>query len=85
MYYHFEFDNEFMVEDHPFEVGNILSDNCNQKVEALIKDRKNGFSFEVKPFLQLNLLSDIKKLEDFSCEFTLHNFFNFFNQTKRII
>ena len=34
---------------------------------------KNGFSFKVKPILQLNLLSDVEKFEDF-CEITFHKF-----------
>ena len=31
--------------------------------EELTTDNENGFSFKVKPILQLNLLSDIKKFE----------------------
>ena len=59
-----------------------MSDKGNQKVEELTTDSKNGFSFEVKPILQLNLLEDIKKFEDFSCKIT----FEFFlGQTKRNI
>ena len=59
-----------------------MSDKCNQKVEELSTDSKNDLFFKVKPNLQLNLLSDIKKLEDFSCKITFHKFLN---QTKRII
>ena len=39
-----------------------MSDKCTQKVEELRTERKNGFSFNVKLILQLNLLSDIKSL-----------------------
>ena len=42
----------------------------------------NGYSFKVKPILQLNLLSNIKKFEDFSCEISFHKFLS---QTKGII
>ena len=59
-----------------------MSDKCNQKVEELTTDSKNGFVYEVKPILQLSLRSDIKKLEDFSCEIIFHTFLN---QTKRNI
>ena len=55
--------------------------NYNEKVEELTTDSRNRFSFKVKPILQLNLLADIKKLEDFSCEITFHKFLN---QTERI-
>ena len=65
-----------------FKLRNVLSDKCNQKVEKLTTDNKNGFSFKVKPILQLNLLSDIKKFENFSCEI---NFHKYLNQTKGII
>ena len=44
-------------------------------------DCKNGFSFKVKPILQLNLLSDIEKFGGF-CEII---FYKFSNQTKGII
>ena len=39
-------------------------------------DSENGFSFKEKPIAQLNLLSDIKKYEDFSREITFHKFLN---------
>ena len=52
----------------PFKLRSFLSDRCNQKVEELTTDKKNRFSFKFKPILQLNLLSDIKKSKDFSCE-----------------
>ena len=64
------------------ELQNLLSNKCNQKVEDLSTDSKNGFPFKVKPILELSLLSDIKKYEDFSREFT---FDIFLNQTKRNI
>ena len=38
-----------------------------------------SLSIKVKPILQLNLLSDIEKLEDFTCELTSHKLLN---QTK---
>ena len=65
---------------NPFKLRNFVSDKCNQKVEELTGN-KNEFSFKVKPILQLNLLSDIKRFEDF-CEITFHKFLN---QTKGII
>ena len=80
--YYIEFQDETKREVNPFKLRNFLSDKCNQKVEELTTDSKNGFSFKVKPILQLNLLSDIKKFEDFSCEITFHKFLN---QTKGII
>ena len=82
IYYHIEFQDETKREVNPFKLRNFLSDECNQKVEELTTDSKNGFSFKVKPILQLNLLSDIKKFEDFSCEITFHKLLN---QTKGII
>ena len=71
-----------MREVNPFELRNFLSDKCNQKIEELTTDIKNGFSFKVNPILQLNLLSYIKRFEDFSCEDTFNKFLN---QTKGII
>ena len=59
-----------------------MSDKCNQNVEELSIDNKNGLSFNGEPILQLNLLSDIKKFEYFPCEVTYHKFLN---QTKGII
>ena len=53
-----------------------MSDKCNRKVEELTTDSKNRFSFKGKPLLQLNLLSDIEKFEDFSCDINFHNFVN---------
>ena len=58
-----------------------MSDKRNKKVEELTTDGKNGFSFKVLPVLQLNLLRDFKKFEDF-CEITFHKFLN---QTKGIM
>ena len=60
-----------MREVNPFKLRNFLSDKCNQKVEELTTDSKNGFSFKVKPIHQLKLLSDIKRFEDVSCEINL--------------
>ena len=57
-----------MREFNAFKLRKFLSDKCNQKVEKLAKDSKNGFSF--KP----NLLSDIKKYEDIICEITFYKF-----------
>ena len=51
-----------------------MNDKYNQKDE-LTAESKNGFSCKVKPILQLNLLPDIKKIEDF-CEHTFHKFVN---------
>ena len=76
IYYHFEFQDETMRDCNPFKLLNFLSDKCNQKVEELTKDNRNGFTFKVKPILQLNLISDIKSFKDFSCENTFHNFLN---------
>ena len=61
IYYQIEFKDETMREVNPFTLWNFLSDKCNQKVEELTTDSKNSFSFKVKPILQLNLLSEIKK------------------------
>ena len=69
-YYHNEFQDEPKREVNPFKLRNFLSDKCNQKVEELTTDSKNGFSFKVKPILQLNLLTNIERLEDFSSEIT---------------
>ena len=82
IYYHFEIHDEIMREVNPSKLRNLLSDRCNQKVEELTTDCKYGFSFKVKPFLQLILLSDIEKFEDLSCEITFHKFLN---QTEGII
>ena len=49
-------------EVNPFKLRNFLGDECNQKVEELLTDSNNAFSFKVKPILQLNLLSDINKV-----------------------
>ena len=65
IYYHIEFHHKTKREINHFKLWNFLSDKCNQKVEELTMDGKNGFSIKVKAFLQLNLLSDIKKFEDF--------------------
>ena len=65
-----------MRDVNPFKLRNVLSDKCNQKVEELTTYSKNGFSFKVKPILQLKLLSDIEKFEDFPCESTCHKYFN---------
>ena len=51
-------------EVNPLKQQNFLSDKRNQKNQELTTDSKNGFSFKVKPTLQLNLLSDIKNTED---------------------
>ena len=77
-----EFQDETKRVVNPFKLWNFLSDKCNQKVEELRTDSKNGFSFKVKPILELNLLSDIKIFENFSCEILFHKILN---RTKRII
>ena len=82
IYYHIQFQDETKRDVNPFKQRNFLSDKCNQKVKELTSDTKNGFPFKVKPFLQLNLLSDIKKFGDFPCEITFHKFLN---QTKGLI
>ena len=66
-YYHIEFHYWTKREFSPFKLRNFLNNKCNQKVEELSTDSKNGFSFKFKPILQPNLLSDNKMLEDFSC------------------
>ena len=76
IYYHTEFQDETKRDANPSKIRNFLSDMYIQKVEELTTYGKNGFSFKVKPILQLNLLSNIKKFEDFSCEITFHKFFN---------
>ena len=81
IYYHIEFQAETKREVNPFKIRNFVSDKCNQKFEELTTDSKNGFSFKVKPIFQVNLLSDIRKFEEF-CEITFHNFLN---QNKGII
>ena len=70
MYFHIEFYDKTKRDFSPFKLRNFLSNGGNQKIGELTTDSKNGFSFKVKPILQLSLLSDIKKLEDFSCEIT---------------
>ena len=80
--YYIEIQEETKREVKPVKLRNFLSDKCNQKVEELTTDSKNGLSFKVKPILQLILFSDIEKFEDFSCEIIFHKFLN---QTKRII
>ena len=82
MYYNIEFQDETKREVNPIKLRNFLSDKSNQKVKELATDSKNRFSFKVKPILRLNLLSYIKKFEDFSCETTFHSFLN---ETKGII
>ena len=59
-----------------------MSDKCNQKVEELKTDSKNGYSSNFKPILQLILISDIEKFEDLACENTFHKFLD---QTKGMI
>ena len=71
-----------MREVNPFVFQSLLSDKRNQKFETITTDSKNGCSFKVKPILQLSLLSDIKRFEDFSCKITFHKFLN---QTKGIV
>ena len=82
IYHHIEFLDETKREVKPFKLRNFLSSRYNQKVEELTRDIKIGFPFNVEPILQVNLLSDIKKFVDFSCEMTFHKFFN---QTKGMI
>ena len=82
IHYLIEFQDQTKKEVNPFKLRKLLSDKCNQKVEELTTDSKNRFSFKVKPILQLNLVSDIKKFDDFSCEITFHKFLN---QTKGVI
>ena len=74
IYYHIELQDETKREINPFKLQSFLSDKCNQKVQELTTDNKNGFSFKVKPILQLNLLYDIKRFEAFPCENTFHKF-----------
>jgi len=76
LYYHIEFNDETKGKGNLFELRNFLSDEGNQKIEELTVDSKNEFSFKVKPILQLNLLSDMKKFEDFYCEITFHKILN---------
>ena len=51
-----------------------MSDKCNQKVEELTTDSKNGFSFKVKKKEELNKTFDTKKSEVFY-EITFNNFY----------
>ena len=39
---------------NPFNLGNFLSDKCNQKVKQLTTDSKNEFSFTVTNNEELN-------------------------------
>ena len=82
MYYKIQFLDETRREKNSFKLRNLLSDKCNQKVEELSTDSKNGLSFKVKSSHQLNLLSNVKQFEEFSCEITFHKFVN---QNKGII
>ena len=82
IYYRIELQDETMREVNPFKLRNLWSDKCNQKVEEITTDSKNGFSFKVKDIIQLNLLSSINQFEEFSCEITFHKFLN---QNERII
>ena len=81
IYYHIEFPKRNQERSILSKYEIFLSDKYNEKAEELATDSKNGFSFKVKHFLQLNLLSDFKKFEDF-CEITFHHLLN---QTKEII
>ena len=76
IYYNIEFQGETERDILPFKLRNFLSDKCNHKIEELTTDSKNGFSFKVEPILQLNLLSDIKKIKDFPCEITFNKTLN---------
>ena len=58
----------------PFKLRNFLSDKCNQNSEELTTVSKNGLFLKVKPILKQNLLPNIKKFEDLSCEITFTNF-----------
>ena len=60
IYYHIEFHDETMREVYPSKPQTSLSDKCNQMVQELTTDSKVGFSFKVKPALQLILLTHIK-------------------------
>ena len=82
IYYHTKFPDESKREVKPFKLQNFQGDKCNQTVEVLTMDSKNGFSFKVKPILQVNLLSDIKMFEYFSYEIAFHKLIN---QNKGII
>ena len=42
LYYHIEFHDETMRGVNTFKLRNFLSDKCNQKVEKLTTDSKNG-------------------------------------------
>ena len=72
--YQIDFFDETKREVNPFKQQNFLNHKCNQKTEELIADCKNGLSFNIKPILQLKLLSDIKTMEDYSCEIAFHIF-----------
>ena len=61
IYYHIEFHDETKREVNPFKLRNFLSDKCDQKVEKLTTDNKNGLSFKVKKIEELNQLSETKK------------------------
>ena len=74
IYYHTEVRDETKREVYHYKLRNFLGDKWNQKAEELPTDSKNGFSFKVKPILQINLFFDIKKFEDCSCEIRFRKF-----------
>ena len=47
-------------EVNPFKLRNFLSSKCNQKINELTTDSKNGFSFKIKKNEELNQLSGRK-------------------------
>ena len=51
IYYHIELHDETKGEVNPFVLRKLLSDKCNQNVEQLTTESKNGFSSKVKPIL----------------------------------
>ena len=62
IYNHIEFHDETKRMVNRFNLQKFLSEKCNQKVEELATNSTNGSSFKNKPDLQLNLLTDFKKV-----------------------
>ena len=46
--YCIDFDDEIKRDVNPLKLRNFRSDKCNEKVEELITDSKNGFSLKLK-------------------------------------
>ena len=76
IYYQNEFHIETKRDFNSFKPRNFLSDERNKNFEELTTSSKNLFPFKVHPILQLNPLSDITIVEDFSSQIVFHKFLN---------